>query len=130
MPMKVTPVLAFATAASAAVATLACLALVPVRQHFALYDTEVYDGEPPSACTGIQTSQGTGVSFSWSAPSNITFGAWSCSLNENLYLADGASGLGYFVSPGGPIQFGAVCASEPCVKASVNGTYGGPLLTL
>jgi len=122
-------VVTIAIAVAISIATVVALASVPVRQHFALYDTLVSDAE--TGCTGILTFPGTGVSFHWSSPSKVSFGAWSCSKNSIVYMAVGTNGSGYFVSVGGVYEFGATCAEGPsCVTANVSGTYSGPLLAL
>jgi hypothetical protein len=117
-----------ATVAAIAVATLLVFVLVPVPQHFAMRNVSVSDDEV--GCTGILTSRGTTVSFQWSAPSYISFGAWSCSANWIVYWGNGTNGSDSFVSQGGVYEFGAICGYGTCVVANVSGSYTGPLLQL
>jgi hypothetical protein len=104
------------------------LTLVPVPQLFVMHGAALYDLEP--TCAGIDTAQGTSVSFHWSAPSLIIFLVVSCSANQIAYQGNGTSGLGTFVSVGGVYEFGASCPEGPCVAADVYGIFTGPILPL
>ena len=105
------------------------LVLVPVPQQFSLHEVAVYDLE--IGCGGVFTAQGTTVSFHWSAPALISFGAWSCSANQMVYWGNGTSGSGSFVSPGGVYEFGTICPPMgSCWPANVSGAYTAPILPL
>jgi len=115
-------------AAGTAIAVFLFLVLVPVPQHFTMHGAAIYD--PNWSCTGIDTTKGTTVSFSWSAPSPIVFFVVSCTANDVAFEGNGTSGSGSFVSVGGVYQFGASCPEGPCVAADVSGSFTGPLLSL
>jgi hypothetical protein len=115
-------------AGAIAVATFLVLVLVPVPRHFAMRNVSVSDDEV--GCTGFLTSRGTTVSFQWSAPSYISFGAWSCSANWIVYCGNGTNGSDSFVSQGGVYEFGAICGYGYCLAANVAGSYTGPLLQM
>jgi hypothetical protein len=116
-------------AAAIVVATFLVLVIVPVPQHFVMHEVAVYDLE--TTCSGILTTKGTTVSFQWSAPTYISFGAWSCSANSIVYWGNGTSGSDSFVSQGGVYSFGTICSpTGPCWAANVSGSYTGPLLPL
>ena len=120
-----------AIAIAIAVAAILALGVIPVKHQYFLSEAAVNDLE--TTCTGILTSPGSVVSFHWSAPSTISFGAWSCSANHIVYQGNGTNGTGTFTSIGGVYEFGTICPSlsaPPCVPANVSGTYTGPLLAL
>ncbi|MGA8424779.1 MAG: hypothetical protein WB778_06615 [Thermoplasmata archaeon] len=112
-----------------AVATFLVLVLVPVPQHFSMRGAAIYDLQ--MTCSGIYATQGTTVSFHWSAPSSIYFFVVSCPANQGVYEGNGTIGSGSFVSTGSVYEFGASCpGSTPCVPADVSGSYTSPLLVL
>lgn len=116
-------------AAAIVVAVLAVLVLVPVPQHFSISNAAIYD--PNLACTGIDTTEGTTITFHWTAARFTYFFVVSCSANEEVYSASGTTGSGSLVSAGGVYQFGGSCPSQVfCVPADVSGTYTGPLISL
>jgi len=118
-----------AGAGAIAVATLLVLVLVPVPQHFTMDGAAIYDLQ--TTCPGIPTTQGTSVTFHWSASGFTYFASVRCSENQVVYQANGTSGSGTFVSAGGVYEFGSLCPGPlPCYPATVTGSYTGPLLGL
>lgn len=116
-------------AAAIVVAIFLVLVLVPVPQNFTMRDVSFGTFAP--ACSGILTTKGTTVSYQWSAPSNISFGVYSCATNWVVHEGSGTSGSGSITSVGGVYEFGAICGGPGnCVTATVTGTYTGPLLQL
>lgn len=115
----------------ALLAAFALLAVVPAHQSFTLHDVAVSDLE--STCSGIDTTQGTSVTFHWWAATSISFGAWSCSADHIVYQGSGTNGSGTFTSLGGVYEFGTSyppVGPPACEGANVTGTYTGPLLAL
>jgi len=119
-----------------AISSVAALALIPIRQHFTMTGTAIYDpntacsGFPKVGCSVVDTTQGTSLIFHWSAPSPIVFFVVGISANQVAYEGNGTSGSGSLVSAGGFYQFGASCPEGPCVTAEVSGSYTGPILSL
>ncbi len=132
MPVKRRRLLVVIAVVVAVVSAIVLLALVPVPQHFALRNAAIYDGDPSgSACPGIDTTQGTVVSFHWNSGAFTYFFVVGCGGQPNPYDANGTSGSGSFVSAGGMYEFGGSCPSSRfCVPANVSGSYTGPLLAL
>lgn len=120
--------LVVAIAAVVAVGTLLVLTIVPFPQSFSFGDAYIPDPNP--GCSGIVTSKGTTVTFSWNAPSPVDFFVVSCGGHGDPYYAFGTVGSGSFVSAGGAYEFGASCPKGPCVGANVTGHFSGPLLLL
>jgi len=120
--------------AGAVIAIVACAAigvaiLVPVPQTFSMHGVAIYDLEMD--CPGIYTTQGTTVTFHWSAASSTGFAVVSCSANQVVYEGNGTTGSGSFVSVGGVYEFGSTCPGpEPCYPADVTGSFTSPLLPL
>ena len=81
-------------------------------------------------CSGLETLQGTSISFHWTASSPITFFVVSCSENQEVYDGNGTQGSGSLVSVGGVYEFGAGCPEGPCPATDVSGSLTGPLLNL
>ncbi len=109
------------------VATFLALVLLPVPHNFTIDGAVIPDLEP---CSGLETLQGTTVTFHWSAPSPTYFFVVSCSENQEVYAGNGTKGSGSFESVGGAYEFGGGCPEGPCVPVDVSGRLTGPLLNL
>ena len=121
--------LAGAVIAIAACAAIGVAILVPIPQSFSMHEAAIYDLE--MGCPGIYTTQGTTVTFHWSAASSTGFAVVSCSANQVVYEGNGTVGSGSFVSVGGVYEFGSTCPGpEPCYPADVTGSFTSPLLPL
>jgi hypothetical protein len=114
-------------ASAVAVSTFLALVLVPVPHNFTIDNAVIADLAP---CSGLETLQGTTVSFHWTAPSPITFFVVSCSENQEVYEGNGTQGSGSLLSVGGVYEFGAGCPEGPCPRTDVSGSLTGPLLNL
>jgi len=110
-----------------AAALLAMLVLVPVPQPFTMHGAAIPDLQ--TSCPGIDTVQGSILSFHWTTPAPTYFFVVSCSAGQVAYQANGTSGSDTFVSVGGVYDFGAACPGPvACVSADVWGTYTAPIL--
>jgi len=123
---------------SGGIATIILLFVAPMPQHFA-YSGATFGIGANIGCGGIDTTAGTPITFSWSAPGNVSFGVWSCSSHpipggasfsyDRVFNETGTSGSGTVTSHGGWYFFGAVCwGLPPCFPARVSGTYYGPII--
>jgi hypothetical protein len=109
----------------------ACVALfvlvLPFPHSFSITDS--YRGDLYSRCSGIDTTKGDAVSFSWTTSNRTTFGVWSCTSSSIFYWANGTSGSGAFVSDGGVYGFGSLCGVfGDCWPANVTGEVSYPIL--
>lgn len=114
------------------VAVITALLSIPVPQTFSLQGVTVGD-LTLIPCSNIHPSQGTVVSFHWSAPSPTNFGVYACTESSNvaIYTGNGTSGSGTFTANGGLYAFGQGCNVLLCgPNANVTGSYTGPLLAL